>query len=505
MRERLGAEHYGEERAETTMTVGWIAARLGMGTRGYLNHLLYRQRKLRPKYPISRTDPCEELTPVTGPTPFRTCFTGRNERRRRQNIKHITKNRLLRRPPNPILLGAFKQLLRECKTKSKTIILVGCRLSLPPELEREIAVTEFKLPDKQALLQVLSGIRDSASLPAMAQEDEEAALNAASGLTTQEAENAFALSVVQTGGISPAHIAKAKAEAVKKSGLLEVIETSGTLEGVGGLEQLKNWLISRKEAFGEKARNYRLPMPKGLLIVGIPGTGKSLTAKATASVFGVPLLKLDAGRLFGSLVGQSEANLRNAIQTAEAIAPCCLWIDELDKSFAGSKSSGSTDGGTSARVFGSFISWMQEKQAPVFVVATANDVSQLPPELLRKGRWDELFFVDLPNQAERESIWAIQIARHGRNPSDFDLVQLTSASDGFTGSEIEAAFTEAMFAAFASDNEPTDFTIAQALASFAPLSKLMAEQITSSRLWAKGRARFATLPEPERKLRKLAA
>src|SRR5205814_861591 len=241
------------------------------------------------------------------------------------------------------------------------------------------------------------------------------------------------------------------------------------------------------------------------LVVGVPGTGKSLTAKATAKVFGAPLLKLDAGRIFAGLVGASEANLRSVIQTAEAIAPCCLWIDEIEKGFGGSKSSGATDGGTSARVFGSFISWMQEKKVPVFVVATANDVSQLPPEMLRKGRWDELFFVDLPNQEERQAIWAIQIAKYGRAPKDFDLVQLARATDGLTGSEIVSVFFEALYQSFDANNEPTDLTIAQILTEVVPLSRLMAEQITGLRHWAKGRARLATAQPTESRLRKMAA
>ena len=181
------------------------------------------------------------------------------------------------------------------------------------------------------------------------------------------------------------------------------------------------------------------------MIIGISGCGKSLSAKVTAKVFGVPLLKLDAGKIYGGLVGQSESNLRSVIQTAEAISPCCLWLDEAEKALSGSKSSGSTDGGTSSRVFGTFLSWMQEKKTPVFVVATANDVSQLQPELLRKGRFDELFFVDLPNQAEREAIWEIQIKKHGRDSKDFDLVQLGRVTDGLTGSEIESAFIEVAF------------------------------------------------------------
>jgi SpoVK/Ycf46/Vps4 family AAA+-type ATPase len=205
-------------------------------------------------------------------------------------------------------------------------------------------------------------------------------------------------------------------------------------------------------------------------------------------------------------VGQSESNLRSVIQTAEAIAPVVLWCDELDKGFAGSKSSGATDGGTSARVFGSFISWMQEKKSPVFIVATANDVSQLPPEMLRKGRFDELWFVDLPDQKEREAIWSIQIAKYRRNPKDFDAMQLARATEGLTGSEIENVFVDALFKAFEAGQEPTDLTVATVLGEFVPLSKLMAEQMNGLRNWAKGRARSATSLQAEAGgLRRIAA
>ncbi|MFN7137883.1 MAG: AAA family ATPase, partial [Limisphaerales bacterium] len=275
---------------------------------------------------------------------------------------------------------------------------------------------------------------------------------------------------------------------------------------IGGLDVLKDWLLKRRRAFTRKAVEYGLPTPKGLMIVGIPGTGKSLTAKATAKVFGVPLLKLDAGRIFAGLVGQSELNLRSVIQTAEAIAPCVLWVDEIEKGFSGSRNSGSTDGGTSARVFGSFISWMQEKSSPVFIVATANDVSQLPPEMLRKGRFDEIMFVDLPNEEERKVIWSIVISKFNRDPKDFDLVQLSRITEGFTGSEIESLFYDAMFAAFEQNREPTELHIAEVLNGFVPLSKTMAEQIEGLRKWSQGRCRLATTQQqPERKLRKLAA
>ncbi len=408
--------------------------------------------------------------------------------------------------PNPIIFRKLKDVLLEAKTKQKSLIIVGCRLVLPPELEREITVVEFALPGKEALRGVLTGIMDSAGIKDLAVEQQEKAIAAASGLTTIEAENAFALSFVQTRTIEPGVVAREKAQAVKKSGLLEIIETRESLESIGGLDVMKDWLLKRRNAFTQRAVEYGLPPAKGLLIIGIAGTGKSLSAKVTAQVFGVPLLKLDAGRLYGGLVGQSEANLRSVIQTAEAIAPCCLWLDELEKGLAGSKSSGSTDGGTSARVLGSLLSWMQEKTAPVFVVATANDVTQLPPELLRAGRWDQMFFVDLPSVAEREAIWSIQIRKHGRNSTDFDTVQLARASEGLTGSEIEAVFIESLYDAFDRDTDPTDLDIARALTEFVPLSKTMAEQINALRTWAKGRARCATSHSiSERKLPKLAA
>jgi SpoVK/Ycf46/Vps4 family AAA+-type ATPase len=206
---------------------------------------------------------------------------------------------------------------------------------------------------------------------------------------------------------------------------------------------------------------------------------------------------LDAGRIYGGLVGQSEGNIRSAIQTAEAIAPCALWIDEIEKGLSGSRSSGATDGGTSARVFGTLLNWMQEKTVPVFIVATANEVSQLPPEFLRKGRWDEIFFVDLPNTVERQAIWDIQIARRGRKTLDFDVVQLARATDGLTGSEIEAVLLEALHDAFDCGTEPTDLSIASVLTTFVPLSEMMKEQLSTLRAWAKGRARPATSAIPE--------
>ena len=407
--------------------------------------------------------------------------------------------------PNPILLRKLKDTLLHTKLKQKLLVILGCRLCLPPELEHELTVVEFKLPGPVELRGVLGGIMESAGIKSLDVDLREKAVEAASGLTTIEAENAFALSVAESRTITPSIIAREKAQAVKKNGLLEIVEVKETLNSIGGLDLLKDWLLRRKDAFSQRAISYGLPAPKGLLIIGIPGTGKSLTAKATAAVFNVPLLKLDAGKLYGGIVGQSEANLRAVINTAEAIAPCCLWIDELEKGFAGSKSSGSTDGGTSARVFGSFLSWMQEKTKPVFIVATANDVSQLPPEMLRKGRFDELFFVDLPDEVEREAIWKIVVERRNRKPINFDLQLLAKSSEGLTGAEIEAVFLEAMFAAFERGDEPTEMDVGASMSSFVPLSKLMAEQIAALKQWANNRARpsTSTPATSERKLRKL--
>ncbi len=406
---------------------------------------------------------------------------------------------------DPMLVRRLKDTLRLAKTNGHAIILLGCRLKLPPELEHEITPVDFTLPDIAGLGTVLDGIVKSAKLKNIPDATREAALQSALGLTTTEAENAFALSVVETKGIDPKTIAREKARTLKKNGLVEIVEASTSLDDIGGLGLLKDWLQRRAGAFSESAKTYGLPAPKGLLIVGIPGTGKSLTAKATAGAFNLPLLRLDMGRVFGGIVGQSEANLRAVIQTAEAIAPCVLWIDEIEKGFSGSQSNGSTDGGTSSRVFGSFLSWMQEKTKAVFVVATANDVSKLPPEFLRKGRFDELFFVDLPDAAERAQIWDIVIKRHGRRPTDYDTVVLSRACEQFTGAEIEAVFIDAMHEAFAEGREPGSKDILAAMTNTVPLANLMDGQISALRHWARGRAREATArTTPSRNGRRIA-
>lgn len=405
---------------------------------------------------------------------------------------------------NPVLIRAIKDELARCKTQGKVLIVLGCRQVLPPELEREVCVIHFTLPDKQQLGVVLDGICESAKLDKPEVDERDRILDAATGMTCTEAENAYALAVIECKRVDPGVVAREKASTVARNGLLEIVEVRETLDDIGGLDVLKAWLIQRSEAFGERARQYRLPPPKGVLLLGVPGTGKSLTAKAAANVLQRPLIRLDMAALMGSLVGESEANLRGAIHVAEAIAPCIVWVDELDKGLAGSKSSGSTDGGTSARVFGSFISWMQERTAPVFIIATANDVSQLPPELLRKGRWDDVWWTDLPNRTEREAIWRIKIAQCGRDPKQHDVAALAGASEAYTGAEIEGVVTDSLYRAFAEDREPTTDDMEQALRDTVPLSKL-SDQVDALRKWAKGRARPATSPEPKSKNRRIVA
>lgn len=247
----------------------------------------------------------------------------------------------------------------------------------------------------------------------------------------------------------------------------------------------------RGRAFYNDAREYGLEIPKGVLLLGIPGTGKSLSAKAIGSEWKFPIIKLDMGRIFGGIVGESESNVRKALQIAEAIAPSILWIDEIEKGMSGLSGSGSTDGGTTSRVFGTFLSWMQDKNKPVFVVATANDISKLPPELLRKGRIDEIFFVDLPGFNARKEIIEIHLKRIKRNPSDFNLESLSKACIGFSGAEIEECIKDALFVAFDEAKEVNDDYIIKSAKKTYPLSKTMSESIVDMRKWAKARAVYA--------------
>jgi len=284
-----------------------------------------------------------------------------------------------------------------------------------------------------------------------------------------------------------------KQQIIRKSGLLEYYATAESFAQIGGLSVLKDWLNKRSLAFTSDARAFGLPPPKGILMLGVQGCGKSLCAKAVSTQWQLPLLRFDMGRMFGSLVGSSEENVRRAISVAESVAPAILWVDEIDKAFAGSQGSGASDGGTTARVFGTFLTWLSEKTVPVFVVATANDISQLPPELLRKGRLDEIFFVDLPSLEERMEIFRIHLARRHRPTEQFDLHALAEASRDCSGAEIEEAINSALYDAFSEQSDITTESVLATLSQTVPLARTMDEQISRLRSWAEGRARNASV------------
>jgi hypothetical protein len=396
----------------------------------------------------------------------------------------------------------LKEIALHLKNSFKTILLVSPVLEIPAELEKEITLLNHPLPsrdDLSALLdKIITDVKDFHQIKVdLDDAGRERLLQAALGLTLGEAENVFAKIIVQGERLSSDDVNEVFAEKqqiIRKSGLLEYYATDENFANVGGLGVLKDWLSKRAVAFTHEARSFGLPFPKGILMLGVQGCGKSLCAKAVSNLWQLPLLRFDMGRMFGSLVGSSEENVRRAIAVAESVAPAILWVDEIDKAFAGSQGSGATDGGTTARVFGTFLTWLSEKTAPVFVVATANDISQLPPELLRKGRLDEIFFVDLPSPEERKEIFRIHVTKRGRDAAKFDLAALAGASAEFSGAEIEESINSALYDAFYTKQELTTEQVQVALAETVPLAKTMDEQINRLRSWAEGRARNASVP-----------
>lgn len=396
----------------------------------------------------------------------------------------------------PVITRWLRDAIASFKGSDKVIILMSPVQTLPIELEKEVAVLDYPLPNLAELNEVLSARLAKSKTKRLDTETREKLLKAALGLTKDEAEKVYRKAQVTAGQLTESEVEivlSEKKQLIRRNGILEYIEEDETINSVGGLEELKRWLKQRSNAFTERAREYGLPQPKGMLILGVPGCGKSLIAKTTSRLWGLPLLRLDMGRVYdGSTVGRSEANLRSALKTAESISPVILFIDELDKAFAGGGGSGDSDGGTSGRIFGSFLTWMQEKKSPVFVMATANRVERLPGEFLRKGRFDEIFFVDLPNSAERKAIFEIHLGKRRSEINRFDLEQLTRVSDGFSGAEIEQAIIAAMYDAFAQDREFTQLDIIAAIKATLPLSRTMTEQVTALRDWAGQRARPAS-------------
>jgi len=392
---------------------------------------------------------------------------------------------------HPKVKRHLRDIAKSFKQSRKTMIIISPVNKIPPELERDITLIEFELPKKDEIKVVFDNLYKSnkKALGEIEDEEQDRAIEAAMGLTTGEAENAFSKAwrenhETQTP-ISQIVLAE-KAATVKKSGILEYFQASTTANDIGGLANLKKWLDIRSKSFSKKAREFGLPMPKGTLFVGLPGCGKSLTAKATSQILGVPLIRFDIGRVFGGLVGQSEENMRTAIQTAEAIGNCVLWIDEMEKAFGG-MTGGSGDNGVSKRVFGNFITWLQEKTCPVFIVATVNrieEILQSNPELLRKGRFDEIFFVGLPSEDERKEIFGIHIKKYGRVAKDFNLDALAKASKQFSGAEIEESVISGLHLAFHHDRDLTDEDILKAIKNTNPLAKTASSQLTAMASWA---------------------
>jgi len=430
----------------------------------------------------------------------------------------------------------LRDLTTSLKTTSKTLLIVAPTLKLPPELEKEVTVVDYTLPTVEELDRLLENIIQSVSHnqragtsppatidnrqetpstgstpaasapPAMinttlTEDERESLLEAALGLTANEAENVFARSLVERRKFDVDIILTEKEQIIRKSGMLEYYRAREGMADVGGLDVLKDWMRKRTQAFGQRARDFGLPAPRGILLLGVQGCGKSLSCKAVADQWKLPLLRLDVGKVFGGIVGQSEENMRRAIRMSESIAPTILWLDELEKGFAGTQSSGISDGGTTARVFASFITWLQEKTAAVFVVATANKIEDLPPELLRKGRFDEIFFVDLPSEAEREEIFTIHVKKRKRDPASFDLKSLASASVGFSGAEIEQVIVSALYDAFDAGRDINTEDLLNSVRSSVPLSRTMKEQIDYLREWAGTRARNASSPADKQPVR----
>ena len=400
---------------------------------------------------------------------------------------------------NPAIRRKLRSVSQHLKFTRKYIFITTPVSKLPDELKDETVLIEYPLPKVAELEDVLKKLIQTPGVKnKLTPLGQEKILQASLGLTASQAQRVFAKAIVTDGVLDDRDIdlvTEEKKQIIRESEALEFFSVTETPDDVGGLGVLKEWLRLRERAFTQEARNYGLPAPKGIALIGIPGTGKSLTAKMIGGLWRIPLLRLDVGALFGSLVGESEERARRALRLAETVAPCIMWIDEMEKALA----HGGLDSGTSTRVFGTILTWMQEKSAPVFVVATANDIASLPPELLRKGRFDEIFFLDLPSEEERKEIFSVHLRKRRRIPQDYDLDQLSKAAEGYVGSEIEQAIIDAMYLGFNDgQREFTSQDILSAVHKQVPLSVSQRETIEMLRNWLReGRAQSASYSEIE--------
>jgi hypothetical protein len=398
---------------------------------------------------------------------------------------------------DPVVVRRLRDVGQKFSANRRTVILTAPQIAVPAELTTLVEYFDLPLPDRDRLREIIHDMftrlsktyslklqLDAAGVDAMA-----ANLR---GLSEEEAERAISQALVTRYALCPESVTDvldAKKQLLRHSGMLEFVDASDNMAAVGGLENLKHWLGQRRGAWEDAAREFGLEPPRGMIILGVQGCGKSLCARAVAGEWKLPLVKFDTSAVYDKYIGETEKRIRKVFQVAEGLAPCVLWIDELEKVFAGSgPDSAAADAGVSSRLLASFLSWMQDRKAAVFVAATCNNVSVLPPELIRKGRFDELFFVDLPNQAERKQIFSIQLAKRKRNPAEFDREKVASAANGYSGAEIDAAVQGALYASY-SEKKPlaTQFLL-DALAQTVPLSITRAEEIGELREWARTRA-----------------
>ncbi len=405
---------------------------------------------------------------------------------------------------DPVVVRRLRDVGQKFSTNRRTVIITAPKIDIPPELSSLVEFFELPLPDRQRLRQLIdetlvriSKTRtlqrklDSNGLDAMAEN--------LRGLTEEEADRAISQALVSRYSLSAetvTDVLAAKKELLRRSEMLDFVEASDNMASVGGLDNLKRWLEQRRGTWDDKARSFGLDPPRGVIILGVQGCGKSMCARAVAGEWKLPLVKFDTAAVYDKFIGETEKRIQKVFQVAEGLAPCVLWIDELEKVFAGSgPDSASADAGVSSRLLAAFLSWMQDRKAPVFVAATCNNVTVLPPELIRKGRFDELFFVDLPNRAERKQIFAIQLGKRKRNPADFDLDQVTVAAEGYSGAEIESAVQGALYTAYAQKQQLTTQHLLAALAGTVPLSTTRSEEIQALREWAGKRAVPASTPD----------
>jgi SpoVK/Ycf46/Vps4 family AAA+-type ATPase len=411
---------------------------------------------------------------------------------------------LHRHMDDPVVVRRLRDVGQRFAANRKTIVLTAPKIEIPPELRSLVEFFELPLPDRPRLRQIIDEtlVRvaktrtlqrrlDASGLDAMAEN--------LRGLTEEEAERAVSQALVTRYALCPeivTDVLEEKKSLLKRTEMVEFVEASDNMASVGGLENLKHWLRQRRGTWEDSAREFGLEPPRGMIILGVQGCGKSLCARAVAGEWKLPLVKFDTSAVYDKYIGEAEKRIRKVFQVAEGLAPCVLWIDELEKVFAGSgPDSASADAGVSSRLLASFLSWMQDRKSPVFVAATCNNVTVLPPELIRKGRFDELFFVGLPNQAERKQIFSIQLAKRKRNPAEFDLEKAATAAKGYSGAEIDAAVQGALYAAYSEKKPLSTQALVDALAQTVPLSTTRAEEIAALREWARTRAVPATARE----------